>query len=212
MPSYSKIGLSLVLLLVIQLGLFAQVPADSAKRNLPIIVVKKDSTVSDLFLKSTETTFKPSPRKALMLGLIFPGGGQIYNRKWWKLPIVYGGFATLGYFVVNNNRNYKIYRDAYIERYKGDMTDKSLYNKYKNIGTLKVIRDYWRRNRDFSIILSALCYGVTLLDATVDAHLYHFNVTDDLEGTVKPSLGYTSFGDGSSNNITPGLSLTFTLK
>jgi len=189
----------------------AQVVVDSLQKYPP---VKSLTTTppAPFIAASKPLVFKPSPTKAGLSALIFPGGGQLYNRKWWKVPIAYAGFGTLGYFIVDNNRKYELYRNAYIERYKGDETEASLYDKFPFIEQLRIRREYWRRNRDFSIILTALFYGITILDATVDAHLYNFNVTDDLDGTIQPTLGMTSGFSGQKNSLTPGLSLTFSFK
>jgi hypothetical protein len=208
-------GLSVLLFMVTTL-LFcrianAQVVVDSLQKQPP--AKSFTNTPPPPFIEAAKPmAFKPSPTKAGLCALIFPGGGQLYNRKWWKVPIAYAGFGTLGYFIVDNNRKYELFRDAYIDRYKGDKTETSLYDKYPYIEQLRIRREYWRRNRDFSIILTALFYGITILDATVDAHLYNFNVTDDLDGTIKPTMGMTSNFSGQKNSLTPGLSLTLTFK
>jgi hypothetical protein len=190
----------------------AQIVVDSLQKK-PIILQTPITPLPEATIpKSKPLAFKPSPTKAALSALIFPGGGQLYNRKWWKVPIVFAGFGTLGYIIVDNNKKYKLYRDAYIERYKGDKSEASLYEQFPFIDQLRIRREFWRRNRDFSIILTSLFYGITILDATVDAHLYNFNVTDDLDGSIKPTLGMTSDFSGQKNSLTPGLSLTFSFK
>jgi len=151
--------------------------------------------------------FRPSPRKATMLAVALPGAGQFYNKSYWKIPIVYVGFITFAYFIVSNDREYRNYRDAYILRYKGDLTSASYYDKYKNIKTLSLIRENYRRNRDFSIILTGAWYAITIIDAAVDAHLYNFNVTDDISASIRPKAQANP--DGS---ISAGLGINFTIR
>jgi len=148
-----------------------------------------------------------SPKKATYLALI-PGGGQIYNKKYWKLPIVYSGFAVIGYFAVTNRSEYLIYRDAYICKLNGNENNLNTYydtsqeafvcdvndmicgditRKYTS-EQLKSARDYYRRNMELSYILLAAWYGLQILDASVDAHLYYWEVNDDLSVKVEPII------------------------
>jgi hypothetical protein len=153
-----------------------------------------------------------SPRKAALYSAVLPGLGQIYNRKYWKTPIVYAGFGTLGYFVYFNSTNYVKYRDAYIDftdENPGTTSyysligpdvdpgtyDKELYpasydpQKYDWIkGQLKNGMDFYKRNRDLSIIGIAGWYILTILDAVVDAQLFHFDVDPDLSLRVLPAV------------------------
>jgi len=133
-----------------------------------------------------------SPRKATIYSAVLPGLGQIYNRKYWKVPIVYGGFATLGYFINFNNNKYTIYKQAY-----SDIIDKDPYtNSYLKLKisasllrpdrisnfteALRAQKDYWRRNRDLVVISTVAFYAVNIIDASVDAHFFNFDISDDL--------------------------------
>jgi hypothetical protein len=150
--------------------------------------------------KTTKTTAhkkkkkKPLPRdpKKATLMAILPGLGQIYNHKYWKLPIVYTGFGVIGYFVVTNTRYYKDFKAAY--QYKHDHPECTINNpdcdyplaqKYSE-ETLKYIRDYYRRNMQLSYIIGGAWYLLQMIDANVDAHLSHWNVSDDLSLDISP--------------------------
>jgi len=136
-----------------------------------------------------------SPRKATIYSAVLPGLGQIYNRKYWKVPIVYGGFATLGYFINFNNEQYTTYRQAYSDIIDNDPNSKSYLDlkvsawlkEPKNIkdytDALRQQKDYWRRNRDLVVIGTAVFYALNIIDASVDAHFFDFDISDDL--TIK---------------------------
>ena len=133
-----------------------------------------------------------SPRKATIYSAVLPGLGQIYNRKYWKVPFVYGGFATLGYFIDYNNGVYIKYRQAYSDILDDDPNSNSFLElpgamRYIESGNtdqltdqLRKFKDSWRRNRDLVVILTAAFYVVNIIDASVDAHFFNFDISDDL--------------------------------
>jgi hypothetical protein len=129
-----------------------------------------------------------SPGKAALLSAVIPGLGQAYNKKYWKIPIVYAGFGVLTYFVVRNANFYIDYQCAYIEKVNGNTNGNysSLVNRYTEDQLLSG-REYYRRNLDISVLLSALWYSLTILDAAVDAHLMTFDVSEDLSMRVAPA-------------------------
>ena len=148
--------------------------------------VIKGDTVSTVKKAEVETH---SPRKATIYSAALPGLGQIYNRKYWKVPLVYGGFAALGYFINFNNEKYIIYRQAYSDIIDKDPTTSSylklitrpreeLMGQYTE--QLRSYKDYWRRNRDLLVIGTAVFYAVNIIDASVDAHFFKFDISDDL--------------------------------
>ncbi len=155
----------------------------------------------------TSSVVVHSPQKATYLALI-PGAGQIYNKKYWKLPIVYAGFAVLGYFAVTNRSEYIKYNDAYVCTLLGnennlvtnydpaldaficnvnDMACDDLARKYTS-DQLKSASDYYRRNMELTYILLGAWYGLQILDAVVDAHLYNWEVNDNLSLRVEPTI------------------------
>ena len=133
-----------------------------------------------------------SPRKATIYSAVLPGLGQIYNRKYWKVPIVFGGFATLGYFINFNNGEYVKYRQAYSDIIDDNPNTNSFIKLFTNprnlepdridqsTESLKKYKDYWRRNRDLLVIGTAVFYAVNIIDASVDAHFFNFDISDDL--------------------------------
>ncbi len=143
-----------------------------------------------------------SPKKATWLALM-PGAGQIYNKKYWKLPIVYAGFGVAGYFAFSNRSNYKTYNEAYV--CKASLEDEctnDLAQRY-SASQLKTLRDYYRRNMELSFILMGVWYIIQILDATVDAHLYYWNVDDNLSVKVEPVIQIP--GNYNSINLSDGL-------
>ncbi|MFC2101790.1 DUF5683 domain-containing protein [Bacteroidota bacterium] len=148
---------------------------------------------------------KHNPRKASLYAAIAPGLGQIYNRKYWKLPILYAGFGVMTYFIVTNTNSYLEYKSAYIERvngnYNGNYAD--LVNKYDEAALLSA-SDYYRRNLELSILVTALWYILNIIDATVDAHLYTYNVNENLSFRLEPDL----LPPATAYKIQPGLKLT----
>ncbi len=153
-------------------------------------------------LVSTEVKapFKPNPRKAMLYSAIFPGLGQIYNRKYWKLPIVYGIFSGMSYAISWNNQYYQ----NYFSGYKDIMDDSDDTNSWHNFipfgqtpetvnkewltGVLKSRKDFYRYYRDLSIIITVAVYGLNILDAYVDAQLYDFDISPDLSLKIEPVI------------------------
>jgi len=133
-----------------------------------------------------------SPRRATIYSAVLPGLGQIYNRKYWKLPIVYGGFVTLGYFINFNNELYVKYKQAYSDIIDTDPNTNSF--KELNVNPiffeadkisqlterLRIAKDGSRRNRDLVVIGTAVFYALNIIDASVDAHFFNFDISDDL--------------------------------
>jgi len=123
------------------------------------------------------------------MSLCLPGLGQIYNKKVWKVPIIYTGFGILTYFIVTNANQYSTYRGAYIAAVNKDTTSKyeDLINKYSPEDLLAA-RDYYRRNLEVTCLLTALFYILNVLDATVDAHLFTYNISKDLSLKLDPVM------------------------
>ncbi len=148
--------------------------------------------------------FKPSPKKAVIYSAIFPGLGQIYNQKYWKLPIIYGGFVGVSYAVTWNNSHYQDYFGAY----KDILDDNPETNSWHNFvpygqdpegidknwftGVLKDRKNYFRYYRDLSVIIGVALYGLTIVDAYVDAQLFEFDMSPDLSLRIEPELMKTN--------------------
>ena len=158
--------------------------------------------------------------KATTLALICPGAGQIYNKSYWRVPIVVGGFATTIYCIDWNNRGYQRFKKAY--RLKADFdANPDLYpngsqdefgGRY-NTSVLKNLRNSYRRNRDLCIILTAGLYILQAVDAHVDAHLQTYDISKDLTVSLSPAIGYSynrmAPYSGGGTTLGMNLSLTF---
>lgn len=142
-----------------------------------------------------------SPATATILSTILPGSGQVYNHKYWKVPIVYGGLSTL-YFIVDwNNRGYIRMKRA-IRQYPDDE-----FGGKRSTDEMKTYRDLYHRNRDVAFVGLVGVYILNIIDANVDANLYNWNVNDDLSLHVEPSILNTNFAYSSYNQPAFGLTL-----
>ena len=137
-------------------------------------------------------------KKATTLACIFPGAGQIYNRSYWKVPFVVGGFASMIYCIDWNNRGFQRFKKAYAllsdyeqhpENYPNGPTDE--FRGRYSADFIKNLRDNYRRNRDLCIILSGALYVLQIIDAHVDAHLKDYDISDDLSMNLEPLVDYT---------------------
>lgn len=126
-----------------------------------------------------------SPRKASLYSIL-PGAGQLYNKKYWKIPIIYAGIGTSLYAAKKNNDNYLTYLNALNSRSDNEgETDQ--FENYSD-SQLITIKNYYRKNRDLSYIIAVGIYLFSIVDATVDAHLFNFNVSDDLSLHIAPPI------------------------
>ena len=135
-----------------------------------------------------------SSKTATIMSACLPGLGQIYNGKWWKVPIVYAGFGGLGYMVYTNYYEYRSYLHAY-EYKTGDLPEgmtlnqheTDLANKYAD-SQLQTYKESYRRNLELFSIITVAWYGLNIVDACVDGHLYSYDISDDLSLSVDPYL------------------------
>ena len=142
------------------------------------------------------------PKKATLLSAILPGAGQIYNGKSWKVPILYAGILTDVYFIQYNHKRYERFRDALFALDKGEP------NQFPSLNRAALVRnvDYWRQNRDLTLLLMLGIYALNLVDANVDAHLSGFDISEDLTLKIAPQIGTLSASS------TTGFSLTLQFK
>ncbi|MFZ4399820.1 MAG: DUF5683 domain-containing protein [Bacteroidales bacterium] len=148
-----------------------------------------------------------SPRKASLYSMVLPGMGQVYNHQFWKVPVLYAGIATLAYFFVFNTERYHNYRTEYLARVNNDSTNfNSSYALYSD-NTILLLKDYYQRNLEFTYIVAGLVYIFNIIDASVYAHLFTFDVGSDLSLRIDPLLNNNSLRLGSPP--TAGLKLTF---
>ena len=159
------------------------------KTVLSIILV---ALSTETFCQQTDTTKFHSPRKASILSAIVPGAGQVYNKKYWKVPIIYASFATGIYFINDNQQKYNTYKNAFLSRSNGEIDD--YYDVY-NESQLITIMDYYERNRDVSYIITAAIYVLNIVDASVDAHLFHYDINEDLSLEWQPTIYVDTYGN-----------------
>ncbi len=146
------------------------------------------------------STWRPTPKRALWLALVLPGAGQIYNRKYWKLPIVYGGFVGCVYAIRWNNQMYHDYSQAYMDLVDNDSQTHS-YDQFLHLGNkitpenierykelFRKRKDRYRRWRDLSIFTMIGVYVLSVIDAYVDASLSEFDISDNLTLRVSPTI------------------------
>jgi hypothetical protein len=126
-----------------------------------------------------------SPKKATLYSTFLPGLGQAYNKKYWKIPILYAGLGTTVYFIFWNSDQYNDVSTAFdIRQAGGDDKYKGVYSDEQLI----ILQNTYRNQRDLSILLTVLVYGLNVLDANIDAHLFDFDVSDDLNLRIEPAL------------------------
>lgn len=177
-----------------ELGSIEQVAVDTAR----LIPSATSASPAAFEAENTKARFSPNPTKAVLFSAIFPGLGQIYNRKYWKLPIVYGGFMGCAYAISFNNRYYQDYSNAYKDLMDGDPNTQS----YRDLvpsryvindttwfsGVLKRKKDFYRRYRDLSYIITVGLYALCMIDAYVDAQLFDFDISSDISLHVEPAI------------------------
>jgi len=163
--------------------LLAQV-VDSTNIIIKNDSIKNDSTKTVVTIKNV----KHSPKKAALLSAVLPGAGQVYNKKYWKLPIIYAGTAGLVYSFQFNQSRYVKYRDAYKYRIDNDVSTTDNYIGIYSDDNLNTLQKYYHRYRDLTVIGFAALYALNIIDASVDAHLFTFDVSDDLSMKIEPTL------------------------
>lgn len=172
--------------------------------NLRAQLVEADTVQAVQQMPDEEEQEVHSPRKATIYSAILPGLGQVYNKKYWKVPLIYIGFGTIGYFINWNNENYQLFKIGYKhltddnpetqDYLKIEAVRRNNYNldnptEYNNLKTaLSKQQDYYRRNRDLLIISFIGFYGLNVIDASVDAHFFDFDISDDLTLKWEPSM------------------------
>lgn len=134
---------------------------------------------------SAQSFKSKSAKKASLYSAIIPGAGQIYTKKYWKIPIIYSGLIASAYYIKQNNDQYKLYRSTYLNRINNDNNTDQFQGEYSN-QDLVILTDFYRRNREVSTLLFTLTYLLNVIDASVSAHLFSFDVSEDLSMNIKP--------------------------
>jgi hypothetical protein len=162
-------------------------------------------TDEDLELEE-KAKLRHSPKKAALLALACPGLGHIYNKKYWKLPIVYGALGGMGFWVGTNIKNLNGYTNA-LKAQLGDPPDNTAsYNDVSDVTQLRSRRDQFKNSMDLSIILTIVVYAIHVGDAVVDAHLFEYDVNEDITVALKPSVSTLS---AFNQSFAPNAGLSF---
>lgn len=151
----------------------------------------QESAASDTASKGT-WRLHHSPTKATIFSAVLPGAGQVYNRKYWKVPIVAAGIGTCIYFIDRNTRQYERYKDAYIALTDNDPNTVDEFNGQFSAGAVLDVANTYRKWRDLSWICTGAVYILNIVDATVDAHFVRFDAGDDLTLAVAPGFELAS--------------------
>ncbi len=195
----------------------------AAAEGLPLdtaaMAAVTDSLMRKALAHGKPAQFRPDPIRAMWLALVFPGGGQIYNRKYWKLPIIYGGYLGCAYALTWNNQMLKDYSQAYLDIMDSDPNTKS-YEKMLPMGyditgkedrfkeIFKNKKNHFRRFRDMSIFAFAGVYLLSVVDAYVDAELSSFDISEDLSLHLEPGVMDTYLMEGRGRQRVPALSVS----
>ena len=177
-----------------------ELSADTLDIDTAALAAVTDSLLRIAKPESRLSHFQPDPIRAMWLALVVPGGGQIYNRKYWKLPIIYGGYLGCAYALTWNNQMLKDYSQAYLDIMDSDPNTCS-YNKFLHLGNqitpeneerykqiFKKRKDRYRRWRDMSFFCLIGVYALSVIDAYVDAELSEFDISKDLTLRVEPAV------------------------
>ena len=141
------------------------------------------------------------PRKASLYSTIIPGAGQLYTKKYWKIPIIYAGLITSAYYIKENDNSYQLYRETYLNRIAGNNSD--IFQGQYSDADLTTLTNYYRRNREISILCFLGTYILNIVDASVSAHLFNYDISDDLSLHIQPIYF--------SKENTTGIALSFNL-
>ena len=134
-------------------------------------------------IKAQESVVK-IPKKAALYSAIIPGAGQVYTKKYWKVPLIYAGLITSAYYINESHTLYDTYKQTYLNRLDGDRTDEFI-GTYTD-ANLVTLTEHYRRNAEISALLFTLTYVLNIVDASVNAHLFKYNVSENISMIVQP--------------------------
>lgn len=186
---------------------FSQVvEANSVRQDSIKKAIKKTPAIKD----SARIAIEAMPRRAALNSALLPGLGQIYNKRWWKVPLVYGGFIGIGLVFEFNQRYYQVFlKEAQFRQENPGKTQNPLYAPYTTEGIIS-IKDSYRRNRDLSVLAGLGFYAINIIDAYVDAKFFRFDISDELSVKVSPSLNQAPIHASSTGQVL-GLKLKIAL-
>ncbi len=183
----------------------AQVASDSTHRGGVVThyaVQQRDTADADSLSEPVmkHKPFQPNPKKAGLYSALVPGMGQLYNRQYWKMPVVYVGFGVIGYFFVDNLNNYQSYRKAYIGRINNPYPTDQYVGKYSTDQLQQLQNDY-NKFLDMTALCGVIGYALQVLDAVTSAHLKNFDISRDISMRIRPVATPNGLGMGLVMNI-----------
>lgn len=181
----------IVFFIFLSFSLVHTVHAQDSATVKPVVIPVQTDTTKKAVVDTTKKKAEHSPRKATIRSAIIPGWGQAYNKKYWKIPIVYGALGTAAGFFIYNRNEYIDARDAYRNKMDGDATNDYLIKPKFQPVDAEAVRQYRigvRQYVDYSVLIFAVLWGLNVVDATVDGHLKAFEVSDDLSIRVNPAI------------------------
>jgi hypothetical protein len=230
-PIFDKFAIMKYILIIVVCLVSLSANAQSEPTLNPNVATNSDSssikTPTNDSLKANKTGFFSflketgyTPKKAAFYSAVFPGGGQIYNRQYWKAPLALGAVGAAGYFLYDNTTQYRRFRDAYRLRVDGDPTtiDEFANTPNATAANLVEIRDQYRKWMEQSYIAVGVVYGLQVLEAYTAAHLKNFDIDDDLsinwQPTMKIPVGIPAFNQRIFDNTSqqPASNVEFGIK
>ncbi len=186
-------------------------PDTTLSNNADVLELAGDTVIADTPKLQIDTTSyvrkKGNPVAATLCSMVVPGLGQAYNKKYWKIPIIYTIFGSMYFFARNNHQKYKDFKFAY-KHFKDEKLKPIWVRENVKEDYLKNRMNFYKRNRNFNIIIGGIVYLLNILDANVDAHLMDFDVSDDLSLRVEPDMNYNMY---TNHSRTPNFGLKFVL-
>lgn len=191
--------LALAIALVLSHNTYAQIVPDTSLNDpIPRVAeIKADTSINSdsvLEIAPKPLPFQPIPKRAGLYSAIIPGTGQLYNRQYWKIPIVVAGLGTAIYFFQDNLQLYQSYRKAYLQR-EQDPDNRTLYPRYEK-EQLRQLQNNYRQNLDMTVLFGVLGYAAQILDAVAAAHLKNFDVSRDISMNMSPVANPNGVGFG----------------
>jgi hypothetical protein len=205
---YTKLLFLVLLMCFLTQGqAFSQVvEANSTRQDTTKKAIKKTPAIKD----SARIAIEAMPRRAALNSAMLPGLGQIYNKRWWKVPLVYGGFIGIGLVFEFNQRYYQVFlKEAQFRQENPGKTQNPLYAPYTTEGIIS-IKDSYRRNRDLSVLAGLGFYAINIIDAYVDAKFFRFDISDELSVKVSPAINQAPIHASSTGQVL-GLKLKIAL-
>ncbi|MBO6050587.1 MAG: hypothetical protein J6P65_01240 [Bacteroidales bacterium] len=195
-------------------GLQRQAPRMGTTNKAKRMKIKSEKPIENVAMTDSALRKKHSPTVAGCLSII-PGGGQIYNKKYWKLPIVYGALGISGYFVYDFAHQMVSYKKEFINRRDGNTSQLNPKYSIETDANILALKNTYRRRMEIAIAITAVLYVFNIVDAIVDAHLYYFDISDDLSLRVTPQINQnynSSLAQQNNTTFNYGVNLTLNFK